>query len=73
MVAEWAEFLRDEDFEDQFSVEDPKDRTVLFAIRVEGERESRAISFDDSGVEDWAFVALLPQLDGMDPRITRTP
>ncbi|HWB80315.1 MAG TPA: hypothetical protein VG755_35355 [Nannocystaceae bacterium] len=29
--------------------------------------------FDDSGVQDWAFVAMLPQLSGDDPVLQPPP
>jgi hypothetical protein len=65
-VRELVEFLEDEDFEDQFTLDD-EDADPLHRLRIVGPSHERALTFDDSGVEDWAFVALLPQLDGEDP------
>jgi len=69
-IAELAEFLTEEDFEDQF-VLDPDDvEWALHAITIVGPNHQRTIAFDDSGVQDWAFVSLLPQLDGEDPTLS---
>jgi hypothetical protein len=64
-VRELIEFLEEEDFEDQFTIDD-EDADPLHRLRVVGPAHERVLTFDDSGVEDWAFVALLPQLDGED-------
>jgi hypothetical protein len=70
-LEQWVQFLIDEDFEDQFEVasnDSPSD-SVLFSVALEG--TNHVLAFDDSGVRDWAFVTLLPQLAGMDPRLIR--
>lgn len=66
-----AQFLVDEDYEDQFTVgDDPEDLpSALFALVLEHGDARRYVLFDDSGVQDWAFVALLPQLVGEDPSL----
>lgn len=70
-VAELAEVLRDEDFEDQFELVDatssPAD--AYFSITVIGPHHQRRIVFDDSGVQDWAFIALLAQLSDENPAL----
>ena len=69
-LAELVEFLEVEDYEDQFEL-DPEDLDwALHSLTIAGPNHSRTISFDDSGVQDWAFVAILPQLDGEKPRPT---
>ncbi len=66
-----AQFLVDEDYEDQFTLCD--DAAAIddasFAILLEHGDHRRYLLFDDSGVQDWAFVMLLPQLDGEDPSL----
>ncbi len=66
-----ADFLREEDFDDQFTVSDavasPAD--AYFSITVIGPRHQKRIVFDDSGVQDWAFTALLAQLSDEDPAL----
>lgn len=59
---ELAAFLEDEDYEGQFTLDD--EHGTLHTLTIIGPRSGRALSFDDSGVQDWAFVALLPQLEG---------
>ncbi len=66
-IAELAQFLEDEDFEEQYFVDDYDD-WAYFSVKLEGDNHSRMIWFDDSGVQDWAFVTMLYQLDGEDPR-----
>jgi len=66
-VEELAQFLVDEDFEDQFTI--GVDVDGMFSITVIGPSHRNRISFDDSGVEDWAFTALLPQLSDEDPSL----
>lgn len=70
-AAELAAFLTNEDYEDQFelSATEPDLEHRLFSLTLEGESGARYLIFDDSGVQDWAFVAILPQLDGEDPRL----
>ena len=63
-VRELADFLVDEDFEGQFRLDDDGDATPLHRLTLVGPAARRVFTFDDSGVQDWAFVALLPQLDG---------
>ena len=70
-AADLAKFLEDEDFEDQFEVssDDADLEHRLFSVSLESDDERRYLIFDDSGVQDWAFVTILPQLDGEDPRL----
>jgi hypothetical protein len=70
---ELAEFLREEDFEDQFSLGDATDSPAgwSFTITVIGPRHRKRLSFDDSGVQDWAFTELLPQLTDENPTLVR--
>jgi hypothetical protein len=71
-VEELAEFLRDEDFEDQFTVCDGAGAPgAWFTLTVVGPAHRTRLAFEDSGVEDWAFVALLPQLCHEDPTLFR--
>lgn len=66
-VAELAAFLDDEDFEAQYSLDPDEIDWALHSLTVVSPDVSRTMSFDDSGVQDWAFVAILPQLSGEDP------
>jgi hypothetical protein len=70
-IAELTEFLRDEDYEDQFEIVDgaASPKHPYFSITVIGPQHRARIAFDDSGVQDWAFTALLPQLSGEDPAL----
>jgi hypothetical protein len=70
-ATESSEFLAEEDHEDQFSVtsDDGDLDDALFAITFESDGARVHLCFDDSGVQDWAFVALLPQLSGDDPAL----
>lgn len=70
-VSELAEFLEYEDLGDQFSLDAGYLESVLHTVTVVGPEHSRTMSFEDSGVQDWAFVNILPQLDGEDPRLKR--
>jgi hypothetical protein len=72
-VEELAEFLRAEDFEDQFAIDDgtSSDVDACASITVVGPRHQMRVAFDDSGVQDWAFTALLPQLHDEDPTVLR--
>lgn len=73
-LAELTEFLaEEEDYADQFSVarEEGALDDALFSITLARDAERRYLMFDDSGVQDWAFVAVLPQLDGEDPSLRR--
>ena len=67
-VEELAAFLNDEDFEDQFTVGDGA-APDYFSITVVGPKDAKHIAFDDSGVQDWAFVTVLPQLSDEDPSV----
>ncbi len=67
-----GEFLvEEEDSEGQFAiVEGEADlSSVLFAITFENDETRVHLTFDDSGVQDWAFVAMLPQLHDEDPSL----
>lgn len=68
---ELAQFLVDEDYEDQFTLasDDAGLACSQFAIVLQRGDERRYLLFDDSGVQDWAFVSLLPQLVGEDPAL----
>lgn len=68
---ELATFLVEEDHEDQFTVssDDADLDDASFSITLVHGDTRRHLLFDDSGVQDWAFVALLPQLDGEDPSL----
>ena len=68
-VEELAAFLSDEDFEDQFTVGDGAAPDAYFSIAVVGPKDTKHIAFDDSGVQDWAFVTVLPQLSDEDPSL----
>ena len=70
---ELAEFLCAEDFDDQFTLthDAPANSTEYFSITVKGRDHQSRLDFDDSGVQDWAFVALLPQLTDEDPTLVR--
>lgn len=84
---ELAAFLVDEDFEDQFTLRiDGKvegrsgevhrggegDENLLFAVTLTNAEHTCLLGFDDSGVQDWAFVSLLYQLSDMDPSLDPT-
>jgi hypothetical protein len=71
-----ADFLVEEDYEDQFTAGEgtfsPTELpNMLFSISVIGPHSSAHLSFDDSGVQDWAFTTLLPQLSDKDPSLLR--
>jgi hypothetical protein len=80
---ELAAFLVDEDYEDQFTLridgqvegsdEAQSDGEVepyfLFTLILTNAEHTCVLGFDDSGVQDWAFVSLLYQLSGMDPSL----
>lgn len=66
-LEELVAFLNDEDYEDQYEIDPDDVDFALHTITIAGPHHSRCLAFDDSGVQDWAFVALLPQLDGEDP------
>lgn len=72
---ESSEFLVAEDLEDQFSVSTDDDDLTdsLFAVTFESDATRVHMCFDDSGVQDWAFVTLLPQLSGEDPALRVAP
>lgn len=71
-IGELAAFLDGEDFEQQYSVDDgvAENFGMLFSVTaVAPDGRQKRIWFNDSGVQDWAFTNILPQLDGEDPRI----
>jgi len=71
LVESLARFLDDEDYEEQYSVQPLADAdlgTLLHSVTIEGP-EPVVLGFDDSGVQDWAFTAVLHQLAGMHPRL----
>jgi hypothetical protein len=66
-----ARFLDEEDYEEQYSVQPLADADLdrlLHSVTVEGPGPM-VLGFDDSGVQDWAFTAVLYQLAGMHPRM----
>ncbi|KIG18664.1 hypothetical protein DB30_07679 [Enhygromyxa salina] len=68
---ELAAFLDEEDFAGQYSLVegDVKIEGFLHSIAFVGAAARHTLCFDDSGVQDWAFVAAAPQLSGMGPRL----
>ncbi|WP_437543460.1 hypothetical protein WME97_33095 [Sorangium sp. So ce367] len=66
-----GEFLVEEDFEEQFTMtsDDAVLDGALFIITFERDGDRVHLTFDDSGVQEWAFVAMLPQLSGDDPAL----
>lgn len=74
-VRELASFLDDEEYDGQYTIDDgtgaAPDGALHTVTFVSGARRRRFV-FDDSGVEDWAFVAIVPQLDGEDPSLAET-
>jgi hypothetical protein len=66
-IEELAAFLVEEDYEDQFTI--GPDGDGMFTLTVIGPSHRNRISFDDSGVEDWAFMAVVPQLSEEDPTL----
>lgn len=76
---ELAAFLVDEDYEGQFtlSVDDAVElppfhsyqTQFFFSVTLTNAEHTCVLGFDDSGVQDWAFVSLLYQLLGMDPSL----
>jgi hypothetical protein len=73
-VEELAEFLREEDYEDQFSVVNGGSARsgAYFSITVVGPNGRMRLEFDDSGVQDWAFTAVLPQLNDEAPALWKS-
>jgi hypothetical protein len=84
---ELAAFLVDEDFEDQFTLridgkvegrsgdaddDEEGDENFPFAVTLTNAEHTCVLGFDDSGVQDWAFVSLLYQLADMDPSLDPT-
>jgi hypothetical protein len=70
-TSELAAFLaEEEDFDEQFTVHAGKaSPQTYFSLTVVGPASSKHLEFDDSGVQDWAFTAILPQLVGEDPTL----
>lgn len=70
-TTELAEFLaEEEDFDEQFTVHAGKaSQQTYFSLTVVGPASSKHLEFDDSGVQDWAFTAVLPQLFDEDPTL----
>jgi hypothetical protein len=68
-VQELAAFLDEEDYEGQYSIDDGEGASdaAFYTLTVVGRDRRSRLLFDGSGVQDWAFVAILPQLDGEDP------
>ncbi|KYF72991.1 hypothetical protein [Sorangium cellulosum] len=66
-----AEFLVEEDHEEQFTTtsDDAVLDRALFTITFEPDGDRVHLTFEDSGGQDWAFVAMLPQLSGDDPTL----
>ncbi|RYG18901.1 hypothetical protein EON82_22075 [bacterium] len=73
-AAALAEFLDEEDFEDQYTAEDaaaPLGEDVAFSVTFTGPKASKRLVFDTSGVQDWAFTNVLYQLTDDDPAFAR--
>jgi len=71
LVESLAQFLDDEDYEGQYSSQPLANASLgelLHSVTVEG-AEPMVLGFDDSGVQDWAFTAVLYQLAGLHPRL----
>jgi hypothetical protein len=76
---ELAAFLGDEDYEEQFTLlvdgavelRPFHDEQIdfLYTVTLADAEHACVLGFDDSGVQDWAFVAMLYQLCGMDPSL----
>jgi hypothetical protein len=81
---ELAAFLVEEDFEGQFRLRidgesegpsgdeddvDDVDENFVFTVTLTNAEHTCVLGFDDSGVQDWAFVSLLYQLSDMDPSL----
>ncbi|WP_437651019.1 hypothetical protein [Sorangium sp. So ce362] len=66
-----GEFLVEADYEEQCTTtsDDAALDRALFSITFERDGDRIHLTFDDSGVQDWAFVAMLPQLSGDDPAL----
>lgn len=67
-----ASFLNEEDFEGQYTLVHSDAARVSatgYSIRLANSESSSTLCFDDSGVQDWALAACLPQLDGESPRL----
>jgi hypothetical protein len=62
--------IEEQDCEGQFTIEDGTADTY-FSITFIGANARARLAFDDSGVQDWAFTAALPELKGEDPRLLR--
>lgn len=75
-AAELAAFLDEEDHAGHYSVQPldaPLPEYTLFSIALEDAGGGMRLVFDGSGQQDWAFVTVLPQLDGEDPRLEEDP
>ena len=71
LVESLAQFLDEEDYEDQYSSQPLAAASLgelLHSVTVEGP-EPLVLGFDDSGVQDWAFTTVLYQLAGLHPRL----
>jgi len=73
-LEELTEFLDEEDYQDQYSVRGDVPVTgMYFSLTVVGKDQKVVVEFDDSGVQDWDFTAVLPQLSGEDPIFRKVP
>lgn len=73
-VTALAEFLDEEDFEEQYTIEAasaPLAAETTCSVTFVAPGHARRIVFDTSGVQDWAFTELLFQLGGDDPALAR--
>ncbi len=74
-----ASFLDDEEYAEQYYLAEAEAEVYAdptpFSVRFETADTSlaTAVIFDDSGVQDWAFIACLPQLHGQAPRLAAPP
>ncbi len=72
---ELVTFLSEEGFAGQqrLTRDDRALKRALFSLTLEGDSARTHLIFNDAGMSDWAFVALLPQLEGEDPELTCSP
>jgi hypothetical protein len=73
-VEELGDFLREEGMGEQFEIIRSAPRALgdaYFSVTMNGPEHSTRIVFDTSGVQDWAFTALLPQLSDENPALLR--
>jgi hypothetical protein len=68
-----AAALDDEEYDEQYTI-GPDEEGGVFTIRFEGGGARACVAFDDSGVQDWAFIASLSHLTALTaPRLVAPP